>query len=181
MISTSSMNSLRLRYNELIFLLLIVTTSKTIFAHSYPLPNESSSRSTCDIESPSYIISASRASTIDSVEIQVSCLHQKQPRKVCLMVEPTPFNYVCGYTNRFNEMLRYMSKAGDVIEIITTADSRIPTKDLPTERFGYNITHTWGFKFPLYNEMTLTLDLPQMKGASVLEKFKPDIIHATSP
>lgn len=26
--------------------------------------------------------------------------------KVALMVEPTPFGYICGYSNRFNEMLK---------------------------------------------------------------------------
>ena len=107
-------------------------------------------------------------------------LKRKPPRKVCLMVEPTPFTHVSGYSNRFNEMLRYMSKAGDDFEILTV-DSNTPEKDLPTERFGYPISHTQGFTFPLYNHISLTLDLPELRGAKILEKMKPDIIHVSSP
>lgn len=39
------------------------------------------------------------------------------PRKVCLMVEPTPFTHVSGYANRFNEMLKFLAKAGDEVEV----------------------------------------------------------------
>ncbi len=77
-------------------------------------------------------------------------------------------------------MLRYMSKAGDNFEILTV-DSQTPVKELPTEKFGYNIQHTQGFTFPLYNQISLTLDLPELKGARLLEKMKPDIIHVSSP
>jgi len=96
------------------------------------------------------------------------------------MVEPTPFTHVSGYSNRFNEMLRYMSKAKDDIEILTV-DAHTPEKELPKEKFGYNISHTQGFTFPLYNHISLTLDLPELKGAKILEKMKPDIIHVSSP
>ena len=96
------------------------------------------------------------------------------------MVEPTPFTHVSGYSNRFKEMLKFMKKAGDEFEIVTV-DSKTPAKDLPEESFGYRISHTQGFTFPLYNHISLTFDLPEMKGARILEKFKPDLIHTTSP
>lgn len=96
------------------------------------------------------------------------------------MVEPTPFTHVSGYSNRFNEMLRYLSKAGDNVDIVTV-DAQTPEEELPEEKFGFNIDHTQGFTFPLYNHISLTLDLPEMKGASTMEKNKPDVIHATSP
>lgn len=37
----------------------------------------------------------------------------KSPMKVLLVVEPSPFSYVSGYTNRFQEMLKQMKEAGD--------------------------------------------------------------------
>lgn len=52
---------------------------------------------------------------------------------------------------------------------------------LPTSKFGYNIHHTLGFRFPLYNHIVLTFDLPSMKALRVIESHKPDIIHVTSP
>jgi len=102
------------------------------------------------------------------------------PRKVCLMVEPTPFTHVSGYSNRFSEMLRYLSKANDKVDILTV-DAKTPERDLPKEKFGYPISHTQGFTFPLYDQISLTIDLPEMKGATIMEKLKPDVIHASSP
>ena len=91
-------------------------------------------------------------------------LRRNPPRDVALLVEPTPFTHVSGYANRFNEMLRYLSKAGDRVEILTV-DSKTPKEDLPTEAFGYPIQHTQGFTWPMYNHISLTFDLPEMKGA----------------
>uniref|UniRef100_A0A7S4JZT8 Glycosyltransferase subfamily 4-like N-terminal domain-containing protein n=2 Tax=Odontella aurita TaxID=265563 RepID=A0A7S4JZT8_9STRA len=107
-------------------------------------------------------------------------LRRHRPRRIALMVEPTPFTHVSGYANRFNEMLRYLSKAGDKVEILTT-DNKTPAEELPKERFGYEIHHTQGFTFPLYNHITLTVDLPEIKGIKLIEKLKPDLIHVTSP
>jgi hypothetical protein len=107
-------------------------------------------------------------------------LKRNPPRKVLLMVEPTPFTHVSGYSNRFKEMLKFLSKAGDDVEVLT-CDTKTPYKDLPKESFGYKIHHTLGFTFPLYNQISLTLDLPEMKGAQIMDKLKPDLIHVTSP
>ena len=107
-------------------------------------------------------------------------LRKTKPRKICLMVEPTPFTHVSGYANRFKEMLKFLSKAGDDVDILTV-DSKTPKKDLPSEAFGFPVRHTQGFTFPLYNQISLTFDLPEMKGAQILENMKPDLIHVTSP
>lgn len=107
-------------------------------------------------------------------------LKRNPPRKVFLMVEPTPFTHVSGYANRFKEMLKFLNKAGDEVDILTT-DTHTPAKDLPKKFLDYNIRHTQGFTFPLYNQISLTLDLPDMKGAGMIEKLKPDLIHVTSP
>jgi sulfoquinovosyltransferase len=107
-------------------------------------------------------------------------LKRNPPRRICLMVEPTPFTHVSGYANRFKEMLKFMSKAGDEVDILTV-DSKTPAEELPKSFNGFKIRHTQGFTFPLYNTISLTLDLPEMKGAQMIEKFKPDLIHVTSP
>jgi len=107
-------------------------------------------------------------------------LNRNPPRKICLMVEPTPFTHVSGYANRFKEMLKFLSKAGDEVEILTV-DSKTPSNNLPKEFMGYGITHTLGFTFPLYNQISLTLDLPEMKGSAIMDRLKPDLIHVTSP
>lgn len=111
---------------------------------------------------------------------QAPPLKRNPPRRVCLMVEPTPFTHVSGYANRFQEMLKFLSKAGDEVDILTV-DSKTPADKLPKKAFGFRIRHTQGFTFPLYNQISLTLDLPDMKGAQMIEKFKPDLIHVTSP
>lgn len=107
-------------------------------------------------------------------------LNRNPPRKICLMVEPTPFTHVSGYANRFKEMLKFLAKAGDEVEVLTV-DSKTPKKDLPKESFGFKVHHTLGFTFPLYNQISLTLDLPEMKGSGIMDRLKPDLIHVTSP
>lgn len=126
----------------------------------------------------------STTATADSDNNDAPPLTTAKQRKVCLMIEPTPFTHVSGYSNRFNEMLRYLKKAGDDVEIVTTeSDSKMKKlgQELPTEKFGFKIHHTLGFTFPLYNHIALTLDLPDLKVAKVIDKMKPDLIHCTSP
>ncbi len=133
------------------------------------------------VNSPmTYIRSGSALQMVGSRDNQAPPLRRNPPRRVCLMVEPTPFTHVSGYANRFQEMLKFLSKAGDEVDILTV-DSKTPTDQLPKKAFGYRIRHTQGFTFPLYNQISLTLDLPDMKGAQMIEKFKPDLIHVTSP
>lgn len=125
-------------------------------------------------------LASSAATSITDETNDAPELSLAPPRKICLFVEPTPFTHVSGYSNRFSEMLRYLSKAKDHVDILTV-DSKTPEKDLPKEKFGYKIEHTQGFTFPLYDHISLSLDLPEMKGASLLEKLKPDVIHASGP
>ncbi|KAI2505958.1 Glycosyltransferase Family 4 [Fragilaria crotonensis] len=107
-------------------------------------------------------------------------LRSKPPRNICLMVEPTPFTHVSGYANRFQEMLKFLKKAGDNVDVLTV-DSKTPAHDLPKSFMGFPIEHTLGFTFPLYNQISLTFDLPEAKGAAIIERRKPDLIHVTSP
>jgi hypothetical protein len=107
-------------------------------------------------------------------------LASRPPRNILLMVEPTPFTHVSGYANRFKEMLKFLKKAGDDVDILTV-DAKTPAKELPKEYMGYPIEHTLGFTFPLYNQISLTCDLPEAKGAMMIERKRPDLIHVTSP
>eukprot|EP00560_Eucampia_antarctica_P008914 CAMPEP_0197825200 /NCGR_PEP_ID=MMETSP1437-20131217/2322_1 /TAXON_ID=49252 ORGANISM="Eucampia antarctica, Strain CCMP1452" /NCGR_SAMPLE_ID=MMETSP1437 /ASSEMBLY_ACC=CAM_ASM_001096 /LENGTH=463 /DNA_ID=CAMNT_0043425099 /DNA_START=190 /DNA_END=1578 /DNA_ORIENTATION=+ len=130
--------------------------------------------------SSSSALSMESPMTYSSESANAPPLRRNPARKVFLMVEPTPFTHVSGYSNRFKEMLRYLSKAGDEVEILTV-DIHTPEKDLPTDSFGYKIEHTQGFTFPLYKHIALSIDLPEMKGLRILEKLKPDLIHVSSP
>lgn len=110
----------------------------------------------------------------------VPSLRSKPPRNVLLMVEPTPFTHVSGYANRFKEMLKFLKKAGDNVDVLTV-DASTPEKDLPKEFMGFPIQHTLGFTFPLYQQISLSCDLPEAKGAQIIEERRPDLIHVTSP
>ena len=96
--------------------------------------------------------------------------------RVLLLVEPTPFNYVSGYANRFKEMLKHMKSMGLEVEVLT------PDKDPdpPQEFNGYPITTVRGYEFPLYNQITLSFDF-QKETPRLIEKLKPDIIHVATP
>ena len=130
---------------------------------------------TCSATTPTSLQMAKSAATAD-----VPPLKRNPKRKICLMVEPTPFTHVSGYANRFKEMLKFLKKAGDNVDILTV-DSKTPAHDLPTTFMGFPIEHTLGFTFPLYNQISLTFDLPEAKGAAIIERRKPDLIHVTSP
>jgi sulfoquinovosyltransferase len=98
------------------------------------------------------------------------------PRKVTLMIEPTPFTHISGYSNRFRELLKFLNKAGDDVAILTTDDCA----EAPTSFLNFPITTTRGFRNPVYKSICLTFDT-DMAGWGVIEKHKPDILHVTSP
>ena len=51
---------------------------------------------------------------------EVPPLEQHPARKVSLLVEPTPFTHVSGYSNRFKEMLRFL-KDGALLTLSRTS------------------------------------------------------------
>ena len=112
----------------------------------------------------------------ESNDILIPPLRTEPPLKILLLVEPTPFNYVSGYQNRFKEMLNFLKKAGDEVRILT------PDKDPdhPTEYNGFPISVNRGFEFILYSHITLTFDF-KCTTRKLIEEFKPDIIHVSSP
>lgn len=97
------------------------------------------------------------------------------PRKVALMVEPSPFTHTSGYSNRFKNLLLQLRDAGDQVLVIVPDNA----PDAPTEFAGAKIVNVAGFRFPLYRRITLTLGLRGVYQA--LKDFDPDVIHLTTP
>jgi glycosyltransferase involved in cell wall biosynthesis len=111
-----------------------------------------------------------------AADVVVPPLATEPPLKVLLMVEPTPFNYVSGYANRFKEMLKFLKQAGDDVHVLTADKDPQP----PTEYLNYPISTNRGFEWPLYKHVTLSFDF-SMKTKQIIEDFKPDLIHVSSP
>lgn len=97
------------------------------------------------------------------------------PRKIALMVEPSPFTHTSGYSNRFKNLLLQLRDAGDQVLVIVPDND----PDAPTEFAGAKIVNVPGFRFPLYRRITLTLGLRGVYSA--LKDFDPDVIHLTTP
>ena len=131
-------------------------------------------------EQPASAVAETVAQVSSTLVDQIPTLGETPPRKIALLVEPTPFTHVSGYTNRFKEMLCFLSKAGDDVEILTV-DCHTPEEKLPKVAFGYEIQYTKGIVFPLYKQFSMTLDLPEMKGAKMLMSRRPDILHVVCP
>lgn len=104
-------------------------------------------------------------------------LSQSPPLKILLLVEPTPFTYVSGYANRFQEMLKFLRIAGDDVRILTP-DRHVA--DAPNDFLGFPITTVRGFEFPFYNILTLSFDL-RFETRRLIKEFKPDVIHVSAP
>lgn len=102
-------------------------------------------------------------------------LDAAEPMRVGLIVEPTPFTHISGYANRFNEMLRFLRRAGDDVSIVTPDD----TSEAPEEAHGYKITTVSGFRFPLY-PICLSVD-PDCGAKRMVETHRPTILHSSSP
>jgi hypothetical protein len=44
------------------------------------------------------------------------------PKRICFMVEPSPFTYVCGYMNRYRNTIRFLTEAGCEVLVITPGE-----------------------------------------------------------
>jgi Glycosyltransferase Family 4 len=163
---------------------ILVVSSMSVVLAFHPGPPQAGGGSGGTTINPGTAVPPMDSSTaLDNAKLNNPLKKMKKkmpPRRICLMVEPTPFTHVSGMANRFKEMLKFLKKAGDDVDVLTV-DSKTPAKDLPKSFLGYPIRHTLGFTFPLYNHISLTFDLPEMKGAKIIETFRPDVIHVTSP
>jgi hypothetical protein len=111
-----------------------------------------------------------------SGDTEVPPLEQTPGRKVALLVEPTPFTHVSGYSNRFKEMLRFLKEGGDEPEVITPDD----TPERPNSFLGMPITYVPGFRLFLYKQVQLTCDLG-LRAWRRLRERRPNLIHAVMP
>ncbi|TMW95261.1 hypothetical protein EJD97_009187 [Solanum chilense] len=97
-----------------------------------------------------------------------------KPRRIAIFVEPSPFSYVSGYKNRFQNFIRYLREMGDEVMVVTTHEG------VPQEFYGAKLIGSRSFPCPLYEKVPLSLALsPRI--ISEVARFKPDIIHASSP
>ncbi|XP_047332516.1 sulfoquinovosyl transferase SQD2-like [Impatiens glandulifera] len=96
------------------------------------------------------------------------------PRRIALFVEPSPFSYVSGYKNRFQNFIKYLREMGDEVLVVTTHEG------VPSEFYGAKLVGSRSFPFPWYQKVPLSLALsPRI--ISEVAQFKPDIVHVTSP
>ncbi|CAK7324912.1 unnamed protein product [Dovyalis caffra] len=97
-----------------------------------------------------------------------------RPRRIALFVEPSPFAYVSGYKNRFQNFIKYLREMGDEVMVVTTHEG------VPQEFYGAKLIGSRSFPCPWYQKVPLSLALsPRI--ISEVAQFKPDIIHASSP
>uniref|UniRef100_A0ACD5VKJ3 Uncharacterized protein n=1 Tax=Avena sativa TaxID=4498 RepID=A0ACD5VKJ3_AVESA len=97
-----------------------------------------------------------------------------RPRRVALFVEPSPFAYISGYKNRFQNFIKHLREMGDEVIVVTNHEG------VPQEFHGAKVIGSWSFPCPLYGKVPLSLALsPRI--ISEVARFKPDIIHASSP
>lgn len=97
--------------------------------------------------------------------------------KVCLLVEPSPFTYVSGYANRFQEMIQFLVQNNDTVEVITCDRQK---KSKPDHWNGVRVHHTYGVTLLLYPNVTVSVDW-NFKCFRILRQLQPDLIHVTSP
>ncbi|XP_024385518.1 sulfoquinovosyl transferase SQD2 [Physcomitrium patens] len=97
-----------------------------------------------------------------------------KPRRVVLFVEPSPFSYISGYKNRYQNFIRYLRQLGDEVLVVTTHHG------VPDEFHGAKVIGSWSFPLPWYKAVPMSLALsPRIYNE--VKNFKPDIIHASSP
>ncbi|KAG1365859.1 putative sulfoquinovosyl transferase SQD2 [Cocos nucifera] len=88
--------------------------------------------------------------------------------------DPRDVDYVSGYKNRFQNFIKYLREMGDEVIVVTTHEG------VPQEFHGAKLIGSWSFPCPWYQKVPLSLALsPRI--ISEVAKFKPDIIHASSP
>lgn len=126
---------------------------------------------------PSNLIQSKRLTPLMMLEDAVPDLCTEPPRKILLLVEPTPFNYVSGYANRFQEMLKFLKRAGDDVRVVTADSDPNP----PTSFLEYPIATQRGFELPMYKQVTCTFDFGRRIQKIIKSGFNPDLIHVSTP
>jgi len=117
-------------------------------------------------------------------------IEDTQDLRVLLLVEPSPFTYVCGYSNRFQELFRYLQRRrianstntslGRIkAEVVTVEVVEDPNKT-PRTAFGFPIFYSRGFRCWFYKKMSLSFDWT-WQVLRRIRQFHPSLLHITSP
>ena len=109
------------------------------------------------------------------------------PKRVCIMVEPSPFTYVCGYMNRYRNTIKYLTELGCEVLVVSPGKGvSVPGADTsafvdqPEEYCGARVVEAFSFSFPWYKNLPLSFGLsPRIY--KEIKDFNPDIIHCSSP
>jgi len=94
-----------------------------------------------------------------------------------VFVEPSPFSYVCGYKNRFENMIRYLREDGDDVMVF------VPDRNPPPEFCGAKVMGVPGaFTPPFYRNKNylLSFALSPTLFARLVD-FRPDLVHVAAP
>ena len=132
-----------------------------------------------------------RNSVLTKAHGQALCPRQMtaEDLRLLVLVEPSPFTYVCGYSNRFQELFRYLQQRHEghqdsrgtntEVEIVTVEVVEDPKK-IPHSKFGFPIHYTRGFRCWFYKRMSLSWDWTYQVFRRIWT-FRPSVIHVTSP
>lgn len=109
------------------------------------------------------------------------------PKRIAILVEPSPFTYVSGYKNRFCNTIKHLVEAGCEVLVVTTGrgvtfftEDTSAMIEAPENYHGATVVGSYSFGFPFYPALPLTLGLsPRIY--KKLARFKPDIIHCSTP
>ncbi|CAD7700871.1 unnamed protein product [Ostreobium quekettii] len=109
------------------------------------------------------------------------------PKRVAVFVEPSPFTYVCGYKNRYCNMIRHLVEEGCEVLVVTTGKGvsapgtdTSAYRDAPENYHGARVVSSFAIGCPWYWQLPLSLALsPRI--FSELRKFNPDLIHCSTP
>lgn len=116
-----------------------------------------------------------------------NCNPTTRPKRVCIMVEPSPFTYVCGYMNRYRNTIRFLVALGCEVMVVAPGKGwSLPGADdsafvdQPEEFCGAKVVSAYSFSCPWYGPLPLSFGLSPRIYKEV-KAFNPDIIHCSSP
>ena len=88
------------------------------------------------------------------------------PNRVAMLVEPSPFTYVCGYMNRYRNTIRFLTEAGVEVLVVTPGPGvTAPGADFsaaceqPNEFQGARVVQAFSFGLPWYPSLPLSFGL----------------------
>lgn len=118
---------------------------------------------------------------------QASTASPRRPQRVVIMVEPSPFTYVCGYMNRYRNTIRFLIEAGVEVLVVTPGPGVTApgvdfsaARDQPTDFHGARVVQAFSFGLPWYLSLPLSFGLSPRIYKEV-KAFRPDIVHCSSP